>query len=69
MTRRYPPNMKRPKTGHADWRKLAPQPVPSIANDYPLRPDYMAQIVVPRDMTEREAERLCEFIKSLAQPK
>lgn len=41
---------------------------PSICNDFPLRPDYLAQIVVPRDMTEREAERLCEFIKSLVQP-
>lgn len=23
MTRRYPPNLKRPKTGQADWRKMA----------------------------------------------
>lgn len=25
-TRRYPPNLKRPKTGQVDWRKLAPKP-------------------------------------------
>lgn len=41
---------------------------PSICNDYPLRPDYLAQVVVPRDMTELEAERLCAFIKTLARP-
>ena len=23
MTRRYPPNLKRPKTGQADWREMA----------------------------------------------
>lgn len=40
----------------------------SVCNDYPLRPDYLAQVVVPQDMTEREAERLCEFIKAMAQP-
>lgn len=28
MTRRYPPNLKRPKLGQADWRKLAPDPEP-----------------------------------------
>lgn len=28
MTRRYPPNLKRPKTGQVDWRKMAPKPVP-----------------------------------------
>lgn len=40
----------------------------SVCNDFPLRLDYLAQVVVPRDMTAQEAERLCEFIRSLAQP-
>lgn len=38
MTRRYPPNMKRPKIGQVDWRKLAPLPTkqtePKLARDY-----------------------------------
>lgn len=29
---------------------------------------YMAQLVIPRDLTQAEAERLCEFIRSLAIP-
>ena len=35
MTRRYPPNLKRPKPGQVDWRKLAePKPyVPSWCYD------------------------------------
>lgn len=40
----------------------------SICNDFPLRPGYLAQIVVPRDMTTVEAARLAEFIKALALP-
>jgi hypothetical protein len=34
---------------------------------FPLRSDYLAQVVIPRNMTMDEAERLCSFIKSLAQ--
>ncbi len=33
---------------------------------YPLRPGYLAQIVVPIDMTKDEAARLCAFISTLA---
>lgn len=33
---------------------------------FPLRPDYLAQIVIPRDMTKDEAGRLCAFIQALA---
>lgn len=40
----------------------------SLALPFNLRPGYLAQIVVPLDMTKQEAERLCAFIKSLAQP-
>jgi hypothetical protein len=33
---------------------------------YPLRPGYLAQIIVPLDMTKDEAARLCAFISTLA---
>jgi len=32
---------------------------------FPLRKFFMAQIVVPRDMTKAEADRLCAFVQSL----
>lgn len=33
---------------------------------FPLRTDYLAQIVVPIDLSADEADRLCAFIKTLA---
>src|SRR6516162_10491511 len=34
---------------------------------YPLRAGaYLAQVMLPPDMTHAEAERLCEFVRSLA---
>jgi hypothetical protein len=38
------------------------------AYPFPLRAGYMAQVVLPRDMTKKEAERLCAFVMSLAKP-
>ena len=35
--------------------------------DYPLRSNYMAQIVIPPDLTTEEALRLCAFIDALAE--
>lgn len=44
-----------------------PRPIPaSLCYDFPMRADYNAQLVIPRNMTVREAERLCEFIKAIA---
>jgi hypothetical protein len=40
----------------------------SICNPFPMDRGYIAQIVVPRDMSRQEAERLAECIKALAQP-
>lgn len=31
-----------------------------------LRAGYVAQLVVPRDMTRGEADRLCQYVQSLA---
>lgn len=33
---------------------------------FPLRADFLAQLVLPRDMKTEEAHRLCAFIKALA---
>lgn len=33
---------------------------------FPLRANFLAQIVVPRDLTKEEAQRLCEYVQSLA---
>ena len=33
---------------------------------FPLRTDFLAQLVLPRDMKTEEAHRLCAFIKALA---
>jgi hypothetical protein len=37
-----------------------------IALDYPLRPDLLAQVVVPRDLTLEEARRMGAFLVTLA---
>ncbi len=33
---------------------------------YPLRPDFLAQVVIPRDLTSEEARRLGAFLLTLA---
>lgn len=39
----------------------------SLALPFPLRPGFLAQIVIPRDLSKPEADRLCAFIQALAQ--
>lgn len=39
----------------------------SLALPFPLRPTFLAQVVIPRDLTKEEAGRLCTFIQALAQ--
>ncbi|MDO9507628.1 hypothetical protein [Hydrogenophaga sp.] len=39
----------------------------NLALPFPLRPNYLAQVVIPRDLTKDEATRLCAFIQALAQ--
>lgn len=48
--------------------KQAALRVRSLCLDFPLRPDYLVQLVLPRDMTVKETARLCEFIRTLALP-
>lgn len=38
----------------------------SLALPFPLRPNFLAQIVVPRDLSKDEAKRLAAFLDSLA---
>lgn len=40
----------------------------SLAMPFPLRAGFLAQIVIPRDLTKDEAVRLCAFIHTLALP-
>lgn len=39
----------------------------SLTMPFPLRPNFLAQLVVPRDMNKDEASRLCAFIQAIAQ--
>jgi hypothetical protein len=39
----------------------------SLALPFPLRPNFLAQVVVPRDLTRDEAKRLSAFLDALAQ--
>ncbi|MCW5658434.1 MAG: hypothetical protein KIT60_12080 [Burkholderiaceae bacterium] len=41
----------------------------SLALPFPLRPNFLAQVVVPRDLTKDEAKRLAAFLDSLATEK
>jgi hypothetical protein len=36
---------------------------------FPLRPEFTANVLIPRDLTKEEADRLCVFIQALAQTK
>jgi hypothetical protein len=38
----------------------------SLAMTYPLRENFVAQVVLPRNMTGDEARKLCAFIRTLA---
>ena len=38
------------------------------AYEFPLRPDCVAQLVLPGDLTKREADRLCAMIQTLPIP-
>lgn len=39
-----------------------------VAYDFPIRPGRLARLVLPMDLTVAEAERLGEFVRSLAFP-
>jgi hypothetical protein len=39
-----------------------------LAMRFPLRPDFVAEIIIPRDLTSAEADRLAAFIKAIPPP-
>lgn len=41
-------------------------PKVGMTADFNMRPDFMAQVVIPRDMKTHEARRLCGYIMMLA---
>ncbi|MDP2794036.1 MAG: hypothetical protein Q8O25_08175 [Sulfurisoma sp.] len=43
-----------------------PQAATGLPLSYPLRPDFLAQVVIPRDLTADEARRLGAFLLTLA---
>lgn len=45
-----------------------PTTTQSLCFSYPLRGDFLAQLVVPRNLTATEAKRLCAFIETLPIP-
>ena len=57
-----PPVSPRPRTPD---RPAFPRPN-SMALEYPIRSDLLAQVVVPRDLTVEEAQRMGAFLLTLA---
>lgn len=41
---------------------------PLMPYELPIRPDVDAVLKLPRDMTPREAERVCAFVHALVMP-
>ena len=61
--RPQPPGPERPSRARPP---SGPAPSAGIALDYPLRPDLLAQVVVPRDLTVDETHRMGAFLVTLA---
>jgi hypothetical protein len=57
-----------PATGHLSIEGAAPKltAVAGLSLEFPMRADFLAQVVVPRDMKADEARRLSRFIMTLA---
>jgi hypothetical protein len=55
-----------PPTAPISSEPPAPQPAGGLPLPYPLRPDFLAQVVIPRDLTMEEAKRLGAFLTTLA---
>jgi hypothetical protein len=66
-------NVAEPASAEVPTSPGAPQTVraaateTSLALPFPLRPNFLAQVVVPRDLTREEAKRLAAFLDALAQ--
>jgi hypothetical protein len=51
---------------HSHMQARAAATDTSLALPFPLRPTFLAQVVIPRDLTKDEAKRLAAFLDSLA---
>jgi hypothetical protein len=64
---RAPKAEKQPQGRQAD---ATPKEKPSVTNglplSYPLRPDFLAELIIPRDLKTDEARRLGAFLLTLA---
>ena len=38
---------------------------PALCFEYPLRPDFHVQLVLPQDLTVKDVARLCGFLTAL----
>lgn len=54
-----------PSSPEHSQHKLSAATESSLMMPFPLRPNFLVQIIVPRDMTKDEAARLCTFITAL----
>jgi hypothetical protein len=52
-----------PPSAHVQPSAVA---LPGLSLNYPLRKDFLAQVVIPRDLTAEEARRLGAFLLTLA---
>jgi hypothetical protein len=61
---------RRPQVSARTPMSPAPAATPSavvgLSLEFPIRPDFLASIIVPRDMKVHEARRLASFIMTLA---
>lgn len=66
-----PQRSKKPETESSDAPERPARPEPpgatsGLVHSFPLRPDFLSQIVLPHDLSQAEAKRLCNFISALA---
>ena len=54
------------KTAYADAVERSRHQRQTLVYPYQMDGRYMAQLIIPRDMSVNEADRLCAFIRSLA---
>jgi hypothetical protein len=46
-------------------KKLTEEQASGLAYNFPLRPDFMAQLVLPQDLSTKEARRLADMLATL----
>jgi hypothetical protein len=62
---RPPIGSKAEAAGHAAAIGIS-KATPGLSLEFPMRPDFLAQVVIPRDMSKDEARRFTAFVMTLA---